>query len=475
MFFEQYPEFIKDDPRFKRKFLGVSEESLEKRCSALLPEWLIKDKTILDLGSCVGSFGQWSLSNGAKHYTGVEIHKEFTEKSINNLSKYNDADKFEIVTDSVEQFLKTNKRKYDVVLAAGILHGFLNVVEILKQISDITEEFLIVESFETDEVLYPAIHFKQYTMINANYDEKLKQHTGMTAVIGFNALSYVMEDLDFSRDGSRIQPENIVSVEDAYNNKNLVAWKFQNKKPMMADRYLVRFKRNKNKLAKTSLNYSIKNNVNFFPRKVQWEFDDSVAARFQNEARTNIPDYDRVINMCLSIAKKKLNESSNIIDVGSALGHTIDVFTKAGFKNICGVDNSSSMIENSLYKEKIIQSEEFPENKYDMVLINWTLHFIEEKRKYLEYVYKNMNDSGILIITDKTTQSGMVEDLYYDFKRSNGVSEEYIQNKKQKLIGYMKTMKADWYPYILNEIGFEDVQIINSRYGFVTFYCTKGI
>jgi hypothetical protein len=237
---------------------------------------------------------------------------------------------------------------------------------------------------------YLEKEYLQYIFLDAisKYEDSIifKGGTCLRLCYGLERAS---EDLDFSRDGSRIQPENIVSVEDAYNNKNLVAWKFQNKKPMMADRYLVRFKRNKNKLAKTSLNYSIKNNVNFFPRKVQWEFDDSVAARFQNEARTNIPDYDRVINMCLSIAKKKLNESSNIIDVGSALGHTIDVFTKAGFKNICGVDNSSSMIENSMYKEKIIQSEEFPENKYDMVLINWTLHFIEEKRKYLLMSGKN--------------------------------------------------------------------------------------
>lgn len=472
MFFHNHPEFIQEDPRTARKHLGVSEESLEKRCAALLPEWVVKNKTILDLGSCIGAFGQWSLSNGAKHYTGVEIHKEFTKKSVQSLSKYNDNKNFEIVTSSVENFLLANKKKYDIVVATGILHGFLNVVEILKQISEITNEYLIIESFETDEMQHPAIHFKHYMMIAPNY-EKLQHHTGMTSVIGFEALSYLMSEFDFTRDGYKINPENMINTYDTYNNKNVIIYKVPNKKEMTADRYLVRFKRNKNKLAKTSLNYSIKNNVNVSSK--QWEFNDDVAGRFQNEARTNIPDYDRVIDMCLNIAKKSLNIDSNIIDVGSALGHTIDVFTKAGFKNVCGVDNSSSMIENSLYKEKIIQSEEFPENKYDMVLINWTLHFIEDKRKYLESVYKNMNDLGILIITDKTTQSELVEDLYYDFKRSNGVSEEYIQSKKQKLNGYMKTMKADWYPYILNEIGFKDVQIINSRYGFVTFYSTKDI
>lgn len=467
MFFNNYPEFVQQDPRIERAHVTVSEESLYKRCKALLPEWIVKDKTVLDLGSCLGSFGHWCLHNGAKHYTGVEIHKEFTDKSVEIMGKYNEQNRFTIINSSVESFLLNNEEKYDIVVASGILHGFINVVEILKQVSGITREYFIVETLETEEPIYPSIHFKPYRMLAPSSDGSNRFYTGITPVIGFGALSYVMKEFDFSRDGGKIYPEKITNTHDAYNEKS--------KNRISPDRYMARFKKNKVKLIKDSLQYNIHHNIipNRLPGRSTWQFDDSVAARFQNEARTNIPDYDRVIDTCLTIANKRLKKDSKIIDVGSALGHTMDVFIKSGYKDVIGVDNSSAMIENSLHREKVIKSDNFPDGKYDMVLINWTLHFIEDKRLYLESVYNNMNNSGILILTDKTTQCDLIEDIYYDFKRSNGISEEYIQSKKQQLNGYMKTMSADWYPYVLRDLGFKYIQIINSRYGFVTYYGVK--
>ena len=32
-----------------------------------------------------------------------------------------------------------------------------------------------------------------------------------------------------------------------------------------------------------------------------WEFNEEVANRFDQEAKTNIPDYERVIDLCLNI------------------------------------------------------------------------------------------------------------------------------------------------------------------------------
>jgi hypothetical protein len=79
---------------------------------------------------------------------------------------------------------------------------------------------------------------------------------------------------------------------------------------------------------------------------------------------------------------------------------------------------------------------------------------------------------GVLILTDKTNQSETVKNLYYDFKRSNGVSDEYIYSKEESLKGYMDTKDFYEYAHTLNSIGF-DVEIINASYGFVTFYCEK--
>ena len=109
-----------------------------------------------------------------------------------------------------------------------------------------------------------------------------------------------------------------------------------------------------------------------------WQFDESVAKRFQHEAITNIPDYERVISLCIDIVNNNYPKETKIVDVGSALGYTMDRFIQNGYTNVCGIESSQSMIDQSLHKERIIKSDTFVGN-YDVVLMNWTLHFIKIK------------------------------------------------------------------------------------------------
>ena len=143
---------------------------------------------------------------------------------------------------------------------------------------------------------------------------------------------------------------------------------------------------------------------------MKWQFDKSVADRFQNEALTNIPDYERVIDMCYNIVNSNYPKSAKIVDVGSALGYTINRFIENEYENVFGIEYSQAMIDQSLHKERIIKSDTFVGN-YDVVLMNWTLHFIEDKWKYVENIYDSLNDNGILILTDKTNQSEVVKEM----------------------------------------------------------------
>lgn len=207
-----------------------------------------------------------------------------------------------------------------------------------------------------------------------------------------------------------------------------------------------------------------------------WKFDKEVADRFQKEAKSNIPDYDRVIKLCISIARKKKLQDKLIIDVGSALGYTLNRFIRSGFPCIIGVESSEQMLhsEHNLHRERTILKNTFPtEHKYGMVMANWTLHFIKERKKYIKDIYNSLEDDGVFILTDKTTQSDTIKELYYDFKRSHGVTDEYIYQKEKKLKGYMVVYEPDWYIDTMKKIGFKNIQIINSNLGFVTFYAEK--
>ena len=207
---------------------------------------------------------------------------------------------------------------------------------------------------------------------------------------------------------------------------------------------------------------------------IMWEFNKEVADRFEDEAKNNIPDYDRVINLCLDIAKIKLPQYPSLIDIGSATGITVEKFIDNGFLHTYGVESSEAMIEKCRYKQMIVHSDKFPVGiRVNMAMANWTLHFIKERKQYIQDVYKGLYDDGIFILSDKTTQTKEIKDLYYQFKIANGVSEEYIVEKEQQLKGYMDLYPVEWYIDTLKEVGFKNIQIINARLGFVTFYCEK--
>ena len=207
----------------------------------------------------------------------------------------------------------------------------------------------------------------------------------------------------------------------------------------------------------------------------KWVFDKSVADRFMEEARTNIPDYERVIQLCIDIAKEKRFQNKTIIDVGAALGYTVKRFVDNGFIYTEGVDNSEAMVnsEYNMAKGRIILSDKLPYIKYDMIIANWTLHFIKNRLEYIKSIYNGLNKNGVTIITDKTSQTDTIKTLYYDFKLHNNVPYEYVIKKEKSLRGYMDTYSAKWYLGVLESVGFSRVEIINASYGFVTFYCEK--
>lgn len=203
----------------------------------------------------------------------------------------------------------------------------------------------------------------------------------------------------------------------------------------------------------------------------KWQFDEEAAANFAAIAQREIPDYQRVIDLSIQVVDKLELENPKIIDVGSAIGATLQALHSAGFHNLYGVDSSAEMLARSFDKATLIQSEQFPveHGPYDVVLANWVLHFIPERTAYLHAIKNALSDNGVLILTEKLSGSELANELYYDFKRSNGVSEADIQLKKQRLEGVLTTRTLDWYLLELKQLGFESVEIVNANTVFATF------
>lgn len=480
-FFEQYKIFVEDDNRTSREFHPVTVESLNNRHETMAPKWLVEGASILDLGSCIGATGHWCLSNGATHYTGVEVQDEYVEKSNKNLSTYWSKDLFKIAPNSIEMFLDTCTETFDIVFVCGVIYGFLNTHGLLEKISKIANKCIVIDtSYPTTLLFLNQSVIDITTQQHMIKDDELKTFQGLGARPSPAALQLLMSNLGFETKEKILFPKQLTDLEahDSYHSP--IIRKYGVPTPA---KYIMRFFRSQVSLksAGEALLSRDENYITDFAekpiayKKVQpWTFDDNVASRFQHEAASHIPDYDRVIDMSLDIVRVHFKDTnSKIIDVGSALGYTVDKFLTAGYTNTFGLEISSSMINRSLHKDKIILSDTFPNLTFDAVLANWTLHFILERKEYIKTIFNQLNKNGILILSDKMTQSYSTKELYYAWKESNGISKEEILTKERKLLGVLETKSLDWYIEILRDIGFKEIECINSRFSFNTLLCKK--
>lgn len=207
----------------------------------------------------------------------------------------------------------------------------------------------------------------------------------------------------------------------------------------------------------------------------QWQFDRSVAKTFRTHAQRHIPDYNAVIDGCVAVCEQMVGRDDAIIDVGCATGNTLSRLAERGFTNLHGVDNSPHMLERVDVESKLTLSDTLPAGPYAAVLMNWTLHFMADKRSYLGEVHRQLVPGGILLLTDKTSQDEVPMKFYHDFKRSQGVSEHEIQHKALAVRDVMHIDPVAWYLEVLPEIGFQQVNVWKANWCFTSFFCVKSV
>lgn len=207
-----------------------------------------------------------------------------------------------------------------------------------------------------------------------------------------------------------------------------------------------------------------------------WSFENqNVVDNFQSIADANIPNYRTVIQKCVQIAKRSLRPDSHIVDVGCARGATLEALFQNGFTNLTGIDCSEAMIAKSFAKARLVVSQTFPSalTEVDMVLANWTLHFIAKRDQYLKDIYRSLRENGTLVLTEKIAVGSELKDLYHEFKKQSGMSEADIRMKENSIRGVLVPYSLTWYLETLQAIGFREISIVDAHFSFVTFYAKK--
>lgn len=145
--FEIHPEFLELDCRTNRPpecGIKMSNDITIQKHKLFLPPEKIQGKTILDIGCFIGQTADWCVSNGAEHYTGIEISPEFVSIAHQLMNKYHsDSDQWTIVNQGIDDFLKENTKTYDIIFFWGVIFGLHDHMWVLKELAQITDHLVI--------------------------------------------------------------------------------------------------------------------------------------------------------------------------------------------------------------------------------------------------------------------------------------------------------------------------------------------
>lgn len=159
--------------------------------------------TVLDLGCEYADAGKYVLENGASRYVGVDINLNNIELADTNLNQSFPNSNYLLIHSSIDEFLKNNIEKFDVVFVGVLIHGMGDVIEFFKKLANIASTVVI----ESAHPFYPMykhgtlsdieLHDLEYnTSVVESYEENLNKCVQFLHSIGylktiFNRLGFV--------------------------------------------------------------------------------------------------------------------------------------------------------------------------------------------------------------------------------------------------------------------------------------------
>nr|CAA6824184.1 MAG: tRNA (uridine-5-oxyacetic acid methyl ester) 34 synthase [uncultured Thiotrichaceae bacterium] len=228
---------------------------------------------------------------------------------------------------------------------------------------------------------------------------------------------------------------------------------------------------------------------------VDFVFNAEVADVFPDMLRRSVPGYETLISQLGVLARHYVQADSKVYDLGCSLGAaTLSMASQttpvAGVRFI-GVDNSEAMISRCEQRlARHLPTDRFelhcddicsiPMDSASLMVLNFTLQFVEPEARQalLDKLYQALLPGGALILSEKTKASDeseqtLINDLYLEFKRSNGYSEMEISQKRSALEKVMIPDTVEIHIERLKQAGFSQVSLWFRSFSFVSILAVK--
>lgn len=227
----------------------------------------------------------------------------------------------------------------------------------------------------------------------------------------------------------------------------------------------------------------------------KFEFNEQVAAVFDDMVSRSIPFYHEIHRMLLDLMAHKLKDGDLVYDLGCSLGTTLSLVHDFARENdlkevrLVGVDSSPNMIERASerFAERGVPGElictrieDLELEKCGVVIMNYTLQFIPARRRkaLVRKIHRALRPGGIFILAEKIKSPNpavqeLITEMYYDFKRRNGYSELEIAQKRQALEDVLVPWTEKRQLQMLADCGFKKSETLFRWYNFASFIGIK--
>jgi tRNA (cmo5U34)-methyltransferase len=229
----------------------------------------------------------------------------------------------------------------------------------------------------------------------------------------------------------------------------------------------------------------------------EFTFDEAVAGVFDDMLARSVPFYLEQQAMVRQIATRFWVPESAVYDIGCSTGTTLANLAEElpDATRLVGIDSSEAMLDRARARLEVAGSADrieliradlneplagVPLRNAGLVTMLWTLQFVRPLRRdaVVSWIYDGLAEDGALVVTEKilTDNSDINRffvDLYYDFKRRHGYSNEEIARKREALENTLIPYRSHENVELLRRNGFEIVETFFQWFNFVGYLCVK--
>lgn len=223
-------------------------------------------------------------------------------------------------------------------------------------------------------------------------------------------------------------------------------------------------------------------------------FDQAVVDVFEDMIGRSVPGYSTLLSMFPVVSRYFVKANTHCYDLGCSLGASTLAMAQGIDQpgvSIQAVDNSPAMLDKcktllaqhaNNVQVSVLESDvcELPMDNASMVVMNFTLQFIDEKlrMKLIQKICKGLNAGGVFILSEKIKLTDPIEQerqisLHHAFKKANGYSDMEISQKRSALEKVLLPETVEQHISRLKSAGFAEAFVWFQCFNFVSIMAIK--